>query len=84
MFFEILQLHKINLSAEAKTMIKKTYCTKNMVRYMDVMPVIQIDLETAADNEENWVINKNTKNADGKSTRMSDVRSQAGYSDVLS
>jgi hypothetical protein len=83
-FFEILGLHKINLSNEAKTMIKKTYCQKNMVKYMEVMPVIQIDLETAADNEENWVINKGNRNADSKSSRMSEVRSQAGYSDVLS
>ena len=73
MFFQILTLHGIDLSKEAKMLINASYKKNDKINYMNAMTVIIIDLETAAHNVQNWIVRNpnNSKNKD-------DTRSKAG------
>ena len=55
-FYQLLQLHGIDLSKEAKTVISNTYKKGDKINYKDAMTVIGIDLETAAFQVSNWIV----------------------------
>lgn len=48
LFYQLLTLHGVDLSQEARTVINKTYKKGDKINYQDAIPVICIDLETAA------------------------------------
>ena len=47
-FFQLLELHGVELSREAKAVITHSYKRGDKINYKDAMTVIGIDLETAA------------------------------------
>ena len=55
-FYQILELHGIELSKEAKTVISSSYKRGDKINYKDAMTVIGIDLETAAFQVSNWIV----------------------------
>ena len=48
LFFQLLILHGVELSPDARTVIVSTYKKGDKINYVDAMPTICIDLETAA------------------------------------
>ena len=47
LFYQLLNLHGIELSHEARTIINATYKKNDKINYLDALTVICIDLETA-------------------------------------
>lgn len=50
LFYQLLTLHGVDLSSEAKTVINSTYKKKDKIKYSEALTVIAIDQETAALN----------------------------------
>ena len=50
-FFELLNLHKIDLSLDAKNYLKKNYSKNQTINYKEALNQITIDLEAAGGNE---------------------------------
>jgi hypothetical protein len=48
LFYQLLKLHGVELSLEARNVINATFKKGDKINYTDAMPVICIDLETAA------------------------------------
>jgi hypothetical protein len=51
LFFQLLNLHGVTLSPEARTVIHKTHRKGDKINYQEALTVICIDLETAANDE---------------------------------
>jgi hypothetical protein len=59
LFYQLLNLHGVELSQEARTIINATYKKNEKINYPDALTVICIDLETAANlNERKWTVRK--------------------------
>jgi len=48
LFYQLLGLHGVDLSKEARTLISASYKKNDKINYAEAMTVITIDLETAA------------------------------------
>ena len=55
MFFELLNLHGIELSQEAKSLLTTSHKKNDKINYIDALPVIGIDQETNI-YQNNWII----------------------------
>lgn len=77
LFFQLLILHGVELSPDARTVIVSTYKKGDKINYVDAMPIICIDLETAANQQEQkWTIRKEDRAAmRGNYDTQSSVRS---------
>jgi hypothetical protein len=51
LFFQLLSLHGVTLSPDARTVIHKTHRRGDKISYQEALTVICIDLETAANDE---------------------------------
>jgi len=51
LFFQLLGLHGVALSPEARTVIHSSYRKGDKIHYQEALTVICIDLETAANDE---------------------------------
>lgn len=61
LFYQLLKLHGIDLSQEARAVINGSFKKGDKINYNDVMPVICIDIETAAINKESkWIVRNET------------------------
>jgi len=67
-FFSILQLHGINLSAQAKKSIKKDCIKQGLISYKDAIQLVTVDMDQAADDSTQWVI-KNQNQPDNNDTK---------------
>jgi hypothetical protein len=57
LFYQLLNLHGVELSNEARTIINSTYKKNDKINYPDAITVICIDMETAANfNEQKWTV----------------------------
>jgi hypothetical protein len=52
LFYQLLNLHGVELSNEARTIINSTYKKNDKINYPDAITVICIDMETAANFNE--------------------------------
>ncbi|CDW86344.1 ef hand family protein [Stylonychia lemnae] len=88
LFYQLLTLHGIDLSQEARTVINSSYKKKDKINYQDALTVIGIDQETAAAQVENWIVrtngndNKNETRSNAGSV-MSRAKSMASKRSVL-
>jgi hypothetical protein len=56
-FFQMLELHEINLRNEDKVKLKKLCETKaNMIKYKDALALIQVNKDMEASNQCFWVL----------------------------
>lgn len=51
-FFELLNLHNIDLSVDAKNYLKKNYSKNQTINYKEALNQITINLDAAGGNEE--------------------------------
>ena len=51
-FFELLNLHKIDLSLDAKNYLKRNYSKNQTINYKEALNQITIDLEAAGGTED--------------------------------
>ena len=57
LFFELLKLHGVDLSDEARSLINATYKKADKINYSEAMPVICIDIETAViSQDKKWTV----------------------------
>ncbi|TNV73715.1 hypothetical protein FGO68_gene1155 [Halteria grandinella] len=78
LFFQLLQLHGINLSPEAKSVITSSFKKGDKVKYSDAMPVICIDFETSeAQQEHKWTIRKDAESKKNDTHSMRSTYSRA-------
>jgi hypothetical protein len=52
----------VTLSPEARSLIHSSYIKGDKILYQDAMTVICIDLETAANDEQKWIVRKQGAN----------------------
>lgn len=78
LFFQLLNLHGVTLSPEARTVIHNTHRKGDKINYQEALTVICIDLETAANDEQKWTVRKDGSKkgtANGSSFDTQSVRS---------
>lgn len=73
LFYQLLTLHGVDLSPEAKTVINSSYKKKDRINYSEALTVIAIDQETAALNVQSWVVRRQQDRTDNKSDARSTI-----------
>ena len=57
LFFQLLTLHGVELSIEARSIITAAFKKGDKINYIEAMPVICIDMETM-NKEHKWTVRK--------------------------
>ena len=57
-FFQMLGLHKIELTQKDKTYLTKNFQNGDKIKYKDALVPLQIDLDFATFDEKKWVVQR--------------------------
>jgi hypothetical protein len=81
-FFQMLGLHKIDLSTRDKAYLTKNYQNGDQIKYKEALIPMQIDLESAMQDEKKWTVQRpedaSKNNGDAASKITSKALSRLG------